>query len=73
MTGNAPELYWDSTYAIVMALIEHYPEKNPESIGLHELMDAIQTLPGFNDDPAIVTEQVLLDILNVWYEETVSL
>lgn len=73
MTGNIPELYWDATYAIVVALIEHYPERNPEDVGLQELLTIVQTLPGFNDDPAIVAEQVLLDILNVWYEETVSL
>ncbi len=73
MTGNTPELYWDSTYAIVMALIDQYPEQDPTQVGLHELMRCILALPGFSDDPTIVTEQGLLDILTVWYEETVSL
>ena len=73
MTAHVPELYWDATYAIALALIEHFPDRTPESVGLQELIDLIQTLPGFDDDLTIVTDQVLLDIINVWYEETVSL
>ena len=56
-----------------MALIDQYPEQDPTQVGLHELMRCILALPGFSDDPTIVTEQGLLDILTVWYEETVSL
>jgi FeS assembly protein IscX len=66
----APELYWDSTYAIVMALIQRRPDLAPADIGLLELAAVIQTLPGFRDDPALVTERILLDIQGVWYEET---
>ena len=73
MTGETPELYWDATYAIVMALIEYYPQHSPEKVGLRELADLVQTLPGFRDDPAIISEQILFDIQTVWYEETTSL
>lgn len=66
----APELYWDSTYAIVMALMTQRPDLIPADIGLLELASIIQTLPGFQDDPALVTERILLDIQGVWYEET---
>ncbi len=71
--GEYPQLYWESTYAIVMALIENYADRNPETVGLHELANLVIELPGFQDDPAIVTEQTLLDIQNVWYEEMTSL
>lgn len=73
LDGRVPELYWESTYAITVALMEHYPDNNPEDVGLQELAELVQTLPGFQDDPAMVTERILLDILNVWYEEAANL
>lgn len=68
-----PELYWDATYAIVLALMAHYPDHHPENVGLHQLFELVVALPGFTDDPAIVTERILLDIQNIWYEESVTL
>ena len=67
------ELYWDSTYAIVLALIEQHPDLDPEDVGLHELAELIENLSGFNDDPALVTERILLDIQIIWYEEMTNL
>lgn len=72
MTDQVHELYWDSTYALAMALMDAYPQYNPEDIGLHELADLVESLPGFEDDPGLVTEQILLDIQTVWYEETID-
>ena len=67
------QLYWESTYAIVVALMTQYPERNPEDVGLEELAGLVETLPGFADDPAMVTERILLDIQTVWYEEATNL
>lgn len=67
------ELYWEATYAIAMALIEYFPDHNPEEVGLNELAQIVQSLPGFNDEPGLVTEQILLDIQTVWYEEATNL
>lgn len=67
------ELYWDSTYAIVVALMDHYPGSKPEHIGLEQLNQMVEALPGFVDDSASVNEQFLLDILTVWYEEATTL
>ncbi len=72
MDGRVPELFWESTYAICMALMEHYPDHNPEDVGLQELAEMVETLPGFSDDPAMVTERMLLDIQIVWYEEAAN-
>jgi FeS assembly protein IscX len=69
MLNYQPALYWDSAYAIAMALIEIYPELDPEVVGLEELAELIETLPGFVDDPALATERILIDIQIVWYEE----
>ncbi len=71
-TDALPELYWDATYAIVLSLIERHPEISAENVGLLQLADLIEHLPNFQDDPSLVTERILLDIQNVWYEETLS-
>jgi len=73
LDGRVPELYWDSTYAICVGLMEEYPDRHPEDVGLQELAALVESLTGFNDDPAMVTERILLDILNVWYEEASNL
>ena len=63
------ELYWDSAYAIALALIDYFPDRNPEDVGLVELSEMIEHLPGFMDDSRLVTERMLLDIQVSWYEE----
>ncbi|MCA9980787.1 MAG: Fe-S cluster assembly protein IscX [Anaerolineales bacterium] len=63
------QLYWDTTYAVAVALIEHYPDLNPVEIGLVELADLVEALPNFVDDTAVVTERMLTDIQITWYEE----
>jgi FeS assembly protein IscX len=65
-------LYWDSPYAIALALIEHFPHLDPVNVGLYELADMVENLPGFRDDPALVNERFLLDIQSEWYEEATS-
>lgn len=70
--ANIPELFWDSTYAIALALMESFPEKQPVETGIDELASMVESLPGFQDDPAMVTERLLTDILNVWYEEATT-
>ena len=67
--SNSPALYWDSTYAIAMALIDAYPEKNPDEMGLHELAVIVPELPGFKDYPELANERILTDIQIAWYEE----
>lgn len=73
MAEQEPELFWDSTYAIVVALQEHHPAVIPVDVGLEELKNMVETLPGFQDDPDLATEQLLIDILTVWYEEATTL
>jgi FeS assembly protein IscX len=70
VAGQLTELYWDSTYAIVVALMENYPDQRPIDIGLEQLMTLVITLPGFEDDPDLVTDRILYDILTTWYEES---
>lgn len=73
LLGEAePELFWDSTFAVVTSLMTHNPALRPEVVGLEELAALVASLPGFQDDPDQVTEQFLLDILTVWYEEATT-
>lgn len=67
------ELFWDSTYAIALALLKQYPGVRPQDIGLAELAKMVENLPDFQDDPALVTERILLDIQITWYEEFTTL
>ena len=62
-------LYWDSSYEIVLALMEHYPDADLDELGLVELNQRIVSLPGFADDPAMVNDAILESILREWYEE----
>jgi len=71
VVGPPSELYWDSTYAIAVALLENYPDQRPVDTGLEELITLVTALPGFEDDPDLVTDQILYDILTTWYEEFV--
>ena len=71
--GPEPELFWESTYAIVMALMTQFPDRDPTKVGLNELAEMIESLPSFSDDPAMVTERILIDIQIVWYEEASNL
>ena len=70
--GNSPALYWDSTYAIAVALIDAFPDKKPDEIGLHELAEMIPALPGFKDYPELANERILTDIQIAWYEELMN-
>ena len=62
-------IYWEPTFEIVKALMEKHPTFNIEDIGYQQLLDMIVALPGFADDPAIASEELLRDILREWYEE----
>jgi FeS assembly protein IscX len=62
-------LGWESTYEIVLKLIETYPEAGPDSMGLQQLYELIIALPEFEDDPLLVNDGILNEILREWYEE----
>ena len=63
-------MYWDADYEIVLALLRAYPDADLDTIGLHEMYERIVRLPGFADDPALVNDAILRQILRDWYEES---
>lgn len=62
-------LHWEATYEIVLRLKELYPAIDLDTVGLHQLYQWIITLPEFEDDPLLVNDAILTDILREWYEE----
>jgi FeS assembly protein IscX len=70
---DVDSLYWDSSYQIVMRLMEAHPDIDVESVGTEQLYRWIIALPDFADDPSLVNEGILRDILREWYEEVSSL
>lgn len=62
-------LYWDSSYEIVLQLIELYPEVDVETVGTDQLYRWVIALPDFVDEPELANEGILNDILREWYEE----
>lgn len=69
---NENSLYWDASYEIVLTLIQTYPNIEIDTIGLKQLNQMIIELPNFADDPAIVNDGILNDILREWYEESIQ-
>lgn len=69
MADEGPELYWDATFAIALALMAHYPAADPAEVGLEKLARLVESLPNFRDDPRLANERILMDIQIVWYEE----
>jgi FeS assembly protein IscX len=66
-------LYWENTYEIVLALIEAHPDVDINALGLDQLQRWVIALPGFADNPRMVTDAILNDILREWYEEITPL
>lgn len=62
-------LYWDASYEIVLALMDAFPQINIDDLGTQQLYQMIIDLPNFADDPVLVNEGILNDILREWYEE----
>jgi FeS assembly protein IscX len=49
--------------------MDAHPEADVEMVGVDQLYQWIIALPQFVDDPNLVTEAILNDILREWYEE----
>lgn len=62
-------LYWDSSYEIVLALMDAHPDTALETLSLDDLQAKIVALPDFADDPALANDEILQAILREWYEE----
>ena len=67
MTDNL--LTWDSTYAIALELRRQYPDSDLEQVSLQQIYNWTLALSDFEDDPALVNDDILSAIYQDWFEE----
>ncbi len=65
---NEP-LTWESTYAIALALKVEHPAIDMETVTLGDVQRWTMALEDFDDDPALVNDEILSAIYQDWYEE----
>lgn len=62
-------LTWENTYAIAMELRRKYMDVNIEEVSLQQIYKWTLELSEFEDDPAIVNDDILYSIYQDWFEE----
>jgi FeS assembly protein IscX len=62
-------LTWEDSYAIALALIEKFPDVELENVSLGMVNRWTLELPGFDDDPDLANDEILLAIYHAWIEE----
>ncbi len=61
------DLNWDSTYAIALELRRQHPEVNIEEVSLQQIYQWTIQLNEFEDDLALVNDDILYAIYQDWY------
>ena len=64
-------LTWDSTYAIALELRRQHPEADLEKVSLGQIYKWTLALSDFEDDPALVNDDILSSIFQDWFEENI--
>jgi FeS assembly protein IscX len=67
-SGGGP-LTWDDTWTIASLLHQLHPDVSLDSLSLLTIYRWTLALPGFEDDPALANDEILLAILCEWIEE----
>lgn len=62
-------LKWTDSREIAMALSDQYPDIDPKAVRFTDLMEWVQALTEFDDDPAHCGERILEAIQMAWIEE----
>lgn len=60
---------WTEVQEIAIQLAESHPDVNPLKVNFVDLMNWVQKLPEFDDDPKHCGERVLEAIQAAWIEE----
>jgi len=64
-------LNWDSSFAIALALKKAHPGIDMETVTLGDIFAWTIALSAFEDDPALVNDEILTAIFQDWYEEII--
>ncbi len=62
-------LNWEATYAIALELRRQHKDVNIEEVTLKQILDWTLELSEFEDDPALVNDDILYAIYQDWFEE----
>jgi FeS assembly protein IscX len=62
-------LTWESTYAIALELKRAHSRIDMENVTLGNIHKWTLALEDFDDDPALVNDEILSAIYQDWYEE----
>ena len=65
-------LSWESTYAIALELRRLHPNVNFDGMTLQQIYDWTLKLQEFEDDPALVNDDILYAIYQDWFEENIN-
>ena len=65
-------LNWEATYAIAMELRRQHKDVNIEEVTLQQILDWTLALPEFEDDLALVNDEILYAIYQDWFEENIN-
>ena len=60
---------WIDSREIAIALVEKYPDVDPERANFVDLRNWVVALEGFDDDPKRSGEKILEAIQSAWIEE----
>lgn len=60
---------WVDSLEIALALIDQYPQQDPQQVRFTDLREWVLGLDAFNDDPAHCSERILEAIQQCWIEE----
>ncbi len=60
---------WDDSYAIALALREQHPDASLEQVSLSMIYHWTIELVGFQDEPELANDTVLMAIYQEWFEE----
>jgi FeS assembly protein IscX len=60
---------WVDSLEVAFALIDKYPQQDPQLIRFTDLRDWVLALDEFEDDPAHCSERILEAIQQCWIEE----
>jgi FeS assembly protein IscX len=62
-------LKWTDSQELALALIDKYPQQDPEKIRFTDLREWILQLDEFDDDPKHCSERILEAIQQYWIDE----
>jgi FeS assembly protein IscX len=60
---------WTDTLDIALALVDAYPDVDPQKVRFTDLARWVMEIDGFDDDPSRCGEKILEAIQMAWIEE----